>query len=224
MKILVTGFEPFGNETINPSWQAVSQLPDVIDTGEIIKLELPVEFNHSAEVLEEAMDIHMPDAVICVGQAGGRSAVSVEKVAINLQEARIPDNAGHQPTDIAVKSDGDTAYFSTLPVKEMVKNIHQAGIPAAVSYTAGTYVCNDLMYQLLYLGQKKYPDLMGGFIHVPFIETQAIDKPAGTPFMSLESITKALEAAIRAVIQKKTGSETEKYPDKPEDFSSGTIC
>lgn len=199
MKILITGFDPFGGETVNPAYEAVKLLPDTIAGAEIIKLEVPTRFHRAGAVLEDAMQRHKPDAVICVGQAGGRAAITPEKVAINLMDGRIPDNAGYQPVDAPIRADGETAYFTSLPVKAMVQRMRDAGIPAAVSYTAGTYVCNYLLYTLLYLIDKKYPNVRGGFIHVPYAMEQVINKPLGTPSMDLRQIARGLETAVEAV-------------------------
>ena len=199
MKILNTGFDSFGGETVNPAYEAVKLLPDTIAGAEIIKLEVPTQFHRAGAVLEDAMQRHKPDAVICVGQAGGRAAITPEKVAINLMDGRIPDNAGYQPVDVPIREDGETAYFASLPVKAMVQRMRDAGIPAAVSYTAGTYVCNYLLYTLLYLIDKKYPNVRGGFIHVPYAMEQVINKPLGTPSMDLRQIARGLETAVEAV-------------------------
>ncbi len=203
MKILITGFQPFGGATINPAYEAIKLLPDTIEGAEIIKLEVPVVFEEDAKVLEEAMIKHRPNVTICVGQAGGRSSICVEKVAINLMEARIPDNAGKQPFDQPVCTDGENAYFTNLPVKAMVKNIQEKGIPAKISYTAGTYVCNDIMYRLLYLIEKKYPKMKGGFIHVPYLSEQVVTLPDLTPSMSTKTITDALYYAIESIVSDK---------------------
>ena len=200
MKILITGFDPFGGETVNPAYEAVKLLPDTIAGAEIIKLEVPTRFHRAGAVLEDAMQRHKPDAVICVGQAGGRAVITPEKVAINLMDGRIPDNAGYQPVDVPIQEDGETAYFTSLPVKAMVQRMRDAGIPAAVSYTAGTYVCNYLLYTLLYLIDKKYPHVRGGFIHVPYAMEQVINKPLGTPSMDLRQIARGLETAVEAVV------------------------
>ena len=141
MKILLTGFDPFGGETVNPAFEAVKLLPDTIAGAEIVKQEVPTEFIRAGEVLEAAIQANQPDVVICIGQAGGRSAITPEKVAINLMDGRIADNAGYQPIDVTIQEDGETAYFTSLPVKAMVQNIKDAGIPSALSYTAGSYVC-----------------------------------------------------------------------------------
>ena len=200
MKILITGFDPFGGETVNPAYEAVKLLPDTIAGAEIIKLEVPTQFHRAGAVLEDAMQRHKPDAVICVGQAGGRAAITPEKVAINLMDGRIPDNAGYQPVDVPIQEDGEAAYFTSLSVKAMVQRMRDAGIPAAVSYTAGTYVCNYLLYTLLYLIDKKYPHVRGGFIHVPYAMEQVINKPLGTPSMDLRQIARGLETAVEAVV------------------------
>lgn len=198
MKILITGFDPFGGEKINPAWEAVRALPDNVDGIEVIKLQLPTVFKKSGKKLFENIDAVKPDAVICVGQAGGRFEFCVERVAINLDDGRIPDNDGYQPVDTPVFEDGDTAYFTTLPIKAMVEELKKASIPAAVSNTAGTYVCNHIMYSLLYYINKNNLNIKGGFIHVPYIPEQVIDKK-GVPYMELARITKALEVSIKAV-------------------------
>jgi len=201
MKVLITGFDPFGGADINPAYEAVKMLPDRIQKAEIIKLEIPTVFEKDGEVLAKAISEHRPEVVICVGQAGGRSDISVEKVAINLMEARIPDNDGRQPLDQKVYEDGENAYFATVPVKAMVGRIKENGIPSSVSYTAGTFVCNDIMYRLLYLAERQYEGIRGGFIHVPYLPEQAVNLPAGTPTMAAETIAKGLELAIEAVIE-----------------------
>jgi len=203
MKVLVTGFDPFGGDKINPAYEAVKLLPEKVEGAKIIKVELPTVFGKCADVLEKAIIKHKPDAVLCVGQAGGRSVISVEKVAINLAEARIPDNDKQQPSDQPTVKGGPAAYFSTLPVKAMVKNIKDNGIPSSISYTAGTFVCNDIMYRLLHMIDKKYPDMRGGFIHVPFETAQVTDRPDGTPSMSAATIAKGLECAIQAICKNK---------------------
>ncbi|HLR20990.1 MAG TPA: pyroglutamyl-peptidase I [Tissierellaceae bacterium] len=203
MKILVTGFDPFGGEETNPAYQAVKLLPDKILDNEIIKLEIPTVFSKSPIVVEEAIKKYNPDVVLNIGQAGGRSSISVERVAINLAEARIPDNDNEQPINERLQKDGENAYFATIPVKAMVKNIREHNIPANISYTAGTYVCNSIMYHVLYMTHTKYKDIRAGFIHVPFSTKQATKKKDGTPSMSIETISKGLEYAIEAIIEDK---------------------
>lgn len=203
MKILVTGFDPFGGDKVNPAYEAVKLLPTQISGAEIIKLEVPTVFGKSAEKMREAIIKEKPDAVLCIGQAGGRSAITVEKVGINLNEARIADNEGNQPLNAAIRADGDTAYFSNLPVKAMVAAVKEKGIPAAVSYTAGTFVCNELLYNLLYLIDKEFPTLKGGFIHVPFDTAQVVDRPLGTASMPVETISEGIGYAIAAIVANK---------------------
>lgn len=200
MKILITGFDPFGGESLNPAFEAVKLLPDYIRGAEIIKLEVPTVFGKGAEKLREAIREHGPNFVICIGQAGGRSNITVEKVAINFKDARIADNEGNQPLDEKIKEDGENAYFSSLPVKAMVSKINENGIPAALSYTAGTYVCNEIMYQLLYMLDREFQRIKGGFIHVPFATSQAVGKAGIVPSMALADISRALELAVEAVL------------------------
>lgn len=196
MTILVTGFDPFGGESINPAWEAVKRLPDVLLEQPVIKLEVPTIFGESGAVLQEAILNHQPDLVILVGQAGGRNGITVERVAINLDDARIPDNAGNQPLDEVIQATGEAAYFSSLPIKAMVAAIRQAGLPASVSNSAGTFVCNHLMYQALFATNGT--SARAGFIHVPFIPSQTVAKTA--PSMNLTDIVKGLTAAIEAAI------------------------
>ena len=199
MKLLITGFDPFGGEKINPAWEAVRGLPDRVGDIEVVKVQVPTVFKKSAKKLFEAIDREKPDAVICVGQAGGRFDLTIERVAINVEDGRIPDNEGYQPIDTPIFEDGENAYFATLPIKAMVEELKAQNIPASVSNTAGTYVCNHLMYSLLYyLSKKGLKNVRGGFIHVPFIPEQVIDKK-NMPYMELSRMTKGLEIAIKAV-------------------------
>lgn len=202
MKILVTGFDPFGGESVNPAYEAVKRLDDNIAGAEIVKVEIPTVFRKSINKLDEAIERENPDIVICVGQAGGRFDITVERVAINISDASIEDNEGNMPIDEPIFEDGEAAYFSQLPIKAMVQKIREGGTPASVSNTAGTYVCNHIMYGLHYLIDKKYPNIKGGFIHVPFLPEQVIDKRA-TPSMNLNDIVKALTLAIEAVLENK---------------------
>lgn len=199
MKLLLTAFEAFDGDTVNPAQEAVKRLDPAHTPGvEIHKLTVPTVFHQSLEVLREALSQESYDAVLCVGQAGGRPALSVERVAINVDDARIPDNAGQTPIDTAIFADGAPAYFATLPIKAMVEAVQAEGIPAAVSNSAGTFVCNHLMYGVLYFLARHYPQARGGFIHVPFIPEQVLKHPQ-QPSMSLTDITRGLEAAIRAM-------------------------
>ncbi|WP_126993592.1 pyroglutamyl-peptidase I [Thermosipho globiformans] len=198
MKILVTSFEPFGEEKINSSFEAVKKLPNNIDNVQIIKASIPTVFRKSIEVLEELIEKEQPDIVICVGQAGGRYEITVERVAINIDDANIPDNEGNTPKDKVIFEDGENAYFSNLPIKKMVEEIKNSNIPASISNSAGTFVCNHLMYGLLYLINKKYKNMKGGFIHVPYLPQQVINKK-NTPSMSLDNIVTALTCAIKSI-------------------------
>lgn len=200
MKILITAFEPFGGETINPAQEAVRALNERIAGTELVKLTVPVAFGRSVETVFRAMKETQPDAVLCVGQAGGRSAVTPERVAVNIIDARIPDNDGRQPVDEPVFPDGPAAYFSTLPIRKMTARIREAGIPAEISNTAGTYVCNELMYGVLHHIAREFPGTRGGFVHVPFLHEQALTR-ANTPSLSMQDLVTALEAAIRAIAE-----------------------
>ena len=207
MIILVTGFDPFGGEPTNPAIESVKRIDDNIEGAEIIKLEIPTVFHKAADVVEEKIKEVKPDVVLSIGQAGGRYGITVERVAINEDDARIEDNEGNQPIDVKIREDGAPAYFSTLPIKAMVEEIKKEELPASVSNTAGTFVCNHIMYQDLYLAEK-YGDIKAGFIHVPYLTEQVVDKK-DTASMSLEDIVRGLNAAIRAIV---------KYNDK-EDLS-----
>ena len=202
MKILVTSFDPFGGEKVNPALEAVKSLPSVIHGAEIRWVEIPTVFYKSAEVLEAEIVRYQPDVVLCIGQAGGRASLTPERVAINQDDARIPDNQGNQPIDTPIRLDGEAAYFSTLPIKAMVQAIKEDGLPATVSNTAGTFVCNHLMYQALYLADKKFPHMRAGFMHIPYMTEQVINKP-NTASMNLSDIVKGIEAAIGAIVDYK---------------------
>lgn len=197
-EILLTGFTPFGGESINPALEAVKLVSAPSPAVNIIPLEVPTSFCRSEETVISAIKKYRPDVVICVGQAGGRSAVTPERVAINIDDAGIPDNDGVQPVDTPIASDGPAAYFSTLPINSIVQAIRTAGIPAEVSNSAGTYVCNHLMYCVLHYAALNCPEMRAGFIHVPYIPEQTVGKEA--PSMPLEQIAAALEAAITTVI------------------------
>ena len=190
-KLLITGFDPFGGETVNPSWEAVRLLPEEIGACRLTRLQIPTVFGRAAETVLAASEKLQPDVILCIGQAGGRSGVTPEVVAINLREARLPDNAGNQPTDVPVVENGPAAYFATVPVRAMVKAVNDAGISAALSYSAGTFVCNDVLYSLLHHYHGTQTRV--GFIHVPFLPEQAKENVAA---MALEQMTAALTAAI----------------------------
>ena len=207
MKILVTGFDPFGGEKVNPATESVKKLPNEILGAEIIKLEIPTVERKSLEKIEQAVEKERPDVVISVGQAGGRADISIERVGINVDDYRIKDNEGNQPIDEKIAQDGPDAYFVTLPIKAMVKKITEHNIPASVSNTAKTFVCNHVTYGVAHLAKTKYPNMKTGFIHIPFLPEQAVGKNVAT--MSLDMITKALELAIEAVIENKEDIKVE---------------
>ena len=191
-KLLITGFEPFGGEEINPSWEAVSRLPNQINGYTLSKLLIPVVFGEAADrVLREAEETS-PDVILCIGQAGGRNAITPELVAINLRHAKIPDNAGYQPTDEPIISNGSCAYFSTLPVRKMAEAIGDLGIASQVSYSAGAYVCNDLLYTLL--SRFEGTPTRVGFIHIPYSKEQGKE-----PSMELSEMVKGLTVALENI-------------------------
>ncbi len=199
MKILVTGFDPFGGETVNPSWEAVKLLPDTIAGAEIVKKLLPTEFCRGEELLLAAMVEHNPDMVLCTGQAAGRGAISFERVAVNLRDASIPDNAGYTPADEAVCPGGESAYFVTLPVKAMAEAVKNAGLPAELSLSAGTFVCNDVLYTLL--RRLDGSGTAGGFVHLPLSPHQAAGKTPPPPSMEIDQMARGLEIAIRRALE-----------------------
>lgn len=187
-KILVTGFDPFGGATVNPSWQAVKALPAQIGDFAVHTLQIPTVFGKASETVLEAAERLQPDVILCVGQAGGREAVTPERIGVNIRDARIADNAGNQPKGAMVAEDGPAAYFATVPVESMAQAIRDGGILATVSNSAGAFVCNDVLYSLLH--HFAGTQVKVGFIHVPYLPEQ------GSPSMELEKITRALTAAI----------------------------
>lgn len=187
-KLLITGFDPFDGRSVNPSWAAVERLPDRIGDFELCKLMIPTVYDIAAQTVVQTALQMGADAIICVGQAGGRDAVTPERIAVNIRDARIPDNAGIRYSGEKVCEDGPAAYFSTLPVEKMAQAIRNIGIPAAVSNTAGTFVCNDVLYTVLHR-----TDLPACFIHVPYLPEQ------GQPNLPLETTIAALTAAIRSL-------------------------
>ena len=191
-KLLITGFEPFGGETVNPSWLAVEKLHDNIGDFELTKLLIPVVFEKSAEVVINKANEINPDVILCIGQAGGRDAVTPEMVGINLRYASIPDNKGNEPRDEKISESGENAYFTTLPARRIVEEISAMQIPSKVSYTAGAYVCNDVIYTLLERYDKT--NVKVGFIHVPYIPEQEKQ-----PSMPLSDIIRALTRAIEII-------------------------
>ena len=213
MKVLITGFDAFGGEPVNPAEEAVKRISDNIRGAEIIKVIIPTVQTKSVQAIERAIEEHNPDIVISIGQAGGRFDITPERVAINIDDYRIKDNEGNQPIDAVIQEDGQAAYFSNLPVKAMVKHMNDNQMPATLSNTAGTFVCNHVMYGILYMIDKKYPNIKGGFIHIPYMTSQVMDKK-NTPFMSLDEIVRGLELAIEACV----------IYDKDIEVIGGEIC
>lgn len=204
MKILITGFAPFGGETINPSWEAVWKLPHEFVTlkGEkavLVKYQMPVSYDRCGEIMEELVEKEHPDCVICVGQAGGRMSIEVEQIAINIKDAETEDNDGKKYRGEPIIPGGPDGRFAKLPVRDMVSACRAAEIPARVSFSAGAYVCNCLMYQVLELAEKKYPDMRGGFIHVPYECRQAAVQEKAKPSLPLSVIADGLLECLRAL-------------------------
>jgi pyroglutamyl-peptidase len=194
--VLVTGFDPFGGSPVNPSWDAVHALHGRTVAGHrIVGVELPTVFIASIERLQAAMEEHQPRLVICTGQAGGRGSISLERVAINVNDARIPDNAGSRPIDTPIVNGGPAAYFTNLPIKAMLQALLDAGVRAEVSQTAGTFVCNHTFYGLMHLlAEPKWRGVRGGLIHVPWLPEQ------GQPSMRLDEVVRGLELAIACAL------------------------
>ena len=201
MKILVTGFNPFGNQPVNPAIEVVERLPDQIGGNQVIKLEIPTEFKRSAEAVYQAIKENHPDYVLNVGQAGGRQGITPERIAINLDDGRIPDNSGYQPVNQPIVKGGQTAYFAELPVKAMVKAIRNIGLPSRLSTTAGTYVCNHIMYSVQYMRATKFPYINAGFIHIPLLPSQAKGKLSGKPSLTMKQDVKGLMVAIKTIFR-----------------------
>lgn len=194
MRILITAFEPFQQESVNATMEALALLPDSAGGHVLIKKILPVEFGKAITAVEKLVDELSPDAVICLGQATGRTDVTPERVAINVSDARIPDNGGFQPADLPIRTDGPAAYFSTLPVRDMIAAMKSAGVPTSLSNTAGTFVCNNLMYGLLDHLARTGRNIPAGFIHIPATPAQAVERPS--PSLAPETVAKGLLAAI----------------------------
>lgn len=191
-KLLITGFEPFGGEQINPSWDAVERLDAEIGGYSLTKLRIPVVFGEAAEIVLNAARQLAPDVIICVGQAGGRGAITPELVGINLRNASIPDNLGNKPCDERIVEDGSDAYFSTLPVRKIAEAINASGVPSQVSYSAGAYVCNDVLYTLL--AHYNGSETKVGFIHVPYSTEQG-----KSPALTIDDICSSLKIVIENI-------------------------
>ncbi|TDR44084.1 pyroglutamyl-peptidase [Tahibacter aquaticus] len=194
-RVLLTGFDPFGGESINPSWEAVRRLHGESVRGHLlVAQQLPTVFGLSLRHLRTALRRHRPVLTICVGQAGGRAALSLERIAINVDDARIPDNQGKQPLDKAVVRGAPAAYFSTLPIKAQLQALHAAGLPAEISQTAGTFVCNHVFYGLMHALQAT-PKQRGGFVHIPFLPQQAA-RHGDAPALALEAVVQGLRLIV----------------------------
>jgi len=197
--VLLTGFEPFNGADVNPSWEAARALDGWSGPGfQVVARELPCVFGRANLALFDAIDALQPDIVIALGQAGGRSEISVERVALNVDDASMPDNAGQQPLDATIADGGPAAYFSTLPIKAIVRALRLRGFPAGVSQTAGTFVCNHVFYGLMQHAQGR--QLKGGFIHVPFLPEQVADRTEPTPSMALNDIIDAVRIAVEVAV------------------------
>lgn len=202
MKVLVTGFDPFGGEKINPALEVIKQLRNNIGGAEIVKMEIPTVFGKSIDAVAKAIDEIKPDFILSIGQAGGAFAITVERVAINENDARIPDNEGNQPIDTPIDPEGENAYFATIPIKAIVQSIKEKQIPAQVSNSAGTFVCNHLMYGVLnYIARNKL-NIKAGFMHIPFLTEQAVSR-TNVPCMSLNTMVEAIETAIEVIVSRK---------------------
>lgn len=190
-RLLITGFDPFGGEAVNPAWEAVKRLPDTAGNYVLCKLEIPTVFGKAAQSVLEKAQVFLPDVILCIGQAGGRASVTPERIGVNIRSARIPDNEGSRPQEEPIIPGGPDGIFSTVPVRAMADAICARGLPGAVSGSAGTFVCNDTLYSLLhhYAGTA----VRVGFIHVPYLPEQ------GAPSLALEDTAAALEAAIEAL-------------------------
>lgn len=199
MKILLTAFEPFGGERINAAHEAVKRL-SAPEGVELCKLTVPTVFGFCTDAVVRAMRINRPDTIVCVGQAAGRTAITPERIAVNLRDARIPDNAGFQPVDEPVIPGGPAAYFSTLPLRDIVDAIQKVGIPAEISNSAGLFVCNDLFYGVRYAIESECPTVKGGFIHVPCTPEQAASYSSPVPSMKLSDIVSGLETALKTLM------------------------
>jgi len=199
MKALVTGFEPFGGEKINASLEAVRRLPAQIGGLEVVTAELPTSYARSLAALEAAIARAKPDIVLCVGQAGDRAALCVERVAVNLQDARIPDNDGAQPVDRPIVPGGPAAYLATLPVRAAVASLHAAELPAEISMSAGAFICNHVFYGLMHLAAARGHPFRAGFVHVPCLPQQAA---GGASAMALDDIVRGIVTVLEATAGK----------------------
>ena len=200
--ILLTGFEPFGGESVNPSWEIARALDGWVCEGRTVRAVcLPCAFGDALRTLDDALAAHRPELAMCLGQAGGRAEISIERAALNVDDARIPDNLGRQPIDAAVVADGPAAYFSTLPIKAIARDVRAAGVAAAVSNTAGTFVCNHVFYALMHrlATASALAHARGGFVHVPYTPEQVAARP-GVPAMALATQIEGIRQALRSAL------------------------
>jgi len=203
MRILVTGFEPFGQDNVNPSSELLKKLPSQILTADVIKLEIPVVRWKALDKIREAIKEYSPDVVLSVGQLAGRSDISIERVAINIDDYQMPDNDGNKPIDEPIIKDAPNAYFMSIPIKAIHKKLIENRMPASISNSMGTYLCNHVAYGVANM-ISEYENIKSGFIHIPILPEQAINKPK-TPSMSLETSTRAIELVIEAIVESLSG-------------------
>lgn len=203
MRILVTGFEPFGQDNVNPSSELLKKLPSQILTADVIKLEIPVVRWKALDKIREAIKEYSPDVVLSVGQLAGRSDISIERVAINIDDYQMPDNDGNKPIDEPIIKDAPNAYFMSIPIKAIHKKLIENRMPASISNSMGTYLCNHVAYGVANM-RSEYENIKSGFIHIPILPEQAINKPK-TPSMSLETSTRAIELVIEAIVESLSG-------------------
>ena len=200
MKILLTAFEPFGGESVNPALEAMKRIDEQIGEAQIVKIEVPTSFCRADKTVTQAIDVDNPDVVIMLGQAGGRTAITPEKIAVNFKAAKIPDNDGCMPFGEQIIKNAVDTYESTLPIDDIVKNIKNTGVPAEISNSAGTYVCNCLFYSVMHYIVTSGKKIKAGFIHVPYEMSQVKNKP-DVFAMTLDDIVKGLEVAIKTTIE-----------------------
>lgn len=199
-RILLTGFSPFGNSAVNPSWEAVKQVA-VPQNVELMRLEIPTVFYKSAQVLAGKIEEFKPDVVLCVGQAAGRAEITPERIAININDAKKPDNGGNIPHNELIDSEGPPAYFSGFPIEKIIEALHSEDIPVRISFSAGTYVCNHLFYSLMDLINQKELPIIGGFVHIPCIPEQVgRDFQPSTPSLPIEVIVHGLEVITNVLL------------------------
>lgn len=198
-KIIITGFEPFDNEAINPSSEvAMSFAGKLINGYEILYFQLPCVFDKSIAALDIIIKQYQPDMVLCLGQMAGRVDISLERIAVNLNDARIPDNEGNQPIDTPVLADAPAAYFSNFPLKIILERLRAQSIPCSISQSAGTFVCNHVFFGLMHLIHNSDRKIMGGFIHLPYLPEQVINKP-GQPSMGIELMKTAIATTLSVI-------------------------